>query len=81
MDRRSLDTLPATGKDHGVDRLDRPGLADFLRRRREALQPGDVGMAPGLRRRTVGLRREEVAVLAAMSTDYYARLVLQPYLW
>jgi len=77
MDRRSLDTLPATGKDHGVDRLDRPGLADFLRRRREALQPGDVGMAPGLRRRTVGLRREEVAALAAMSTDYYARLEQQ----
>ncbi len=55
----------------GVDRL---GLAEFLRRRREALQPSDVGMAPGLRRRTAGLRREEVATLAAMSTDYYARL-------
>ena len=54
--------------------MDRPALADFLRRRREALQPADVGMPPGLRRRTDGLRREEVAVLTGMSTDYYARL-------
>jgi len=60
-----------------MERSDRPGLADFLRRRREALQPGDVGMAPGLRRRTAGLRREEVAALASMSTDYYARLEQQ----
>jgi transcriptional regulator with XRE-family HTH domain len=57
--------------------VDRPGLADFLRRRREALQPGDVGMAPGFRRRTAGLRREEVASLATMSTDYYTRLEQQ----
>jgi len=57
--------------------VDRPGLADFLRRRREALQPNDVGMSTGPRRRTAGLRREEVACLAAMSTDYYARLEQQ----
>jgi transcriptional regulator with XRE-family HTH domain len=74
MDRQSLDRSVGAGKDAGVDRA---GLADFLRRRREALQPRDVGMAPGLRRRTAGLRREEVAVLAAMSTDYYARLEQQ----
>jgi len=54
--------------------IDRTGLADFLRRRREALQPEDVGMPRGQRRRTQGLRREEVAVLCHMSTDYYARL-------
>ena len=54
--------------------MDRSGLADFLARRREALRPGDVGMPPGVRRRTPGLRREEVAVLAGISTDYYARL-------
>ena len=54
--------------------MDRDGLADFLRRRREALQPDDVGLAPGRRRRTAGLRREEVAALAHMSTDFYARL-------
>lgn len=57
--------------------MDRPGLADFLRRRRDALQPGDVGLAVGPRRRTAGLRREDVATLAAMSTDYYARLEQQ----
>jgi transcriptional regulator with XRE-family HTH domain len=54
--------------------MDRPELADFLRTRREALQPEDVGMTRGPRRRTSGLRREEVADLAGMSTDYYARL-------
>jgi transcriptional regulator with XRE-family HTH domain len=54
--------------------IDRAGLAAFLRRRREALQPEDVGMPRGARRRTSGLRREEVAVLCHMSTDYYARI-------
>ncbi|MEU1483242.1 helix-turn-helix transcriptional regulator [Streptomyces sp. NPDC005752] len=54
--------------------MDRAALADFLRRRREALQPEDVALPPGARRRTRGLRREEVASLAVMSTDYYTRL-------
>ncbi|WP_336026277.1 helix-turn-helix transcriptional regulator [Geodermatophilus sp. FMUSA9-8] len=54
--------------------IDRAGLADFLRRRREALQPEDVGLPRGQRRRTSGLRREELAVLCHMSTDYYTRL-------
>lgn len=54
--------------------MDRDGLADFLRLRRSALQPEDVGLAPTRRRRTAGLRREEVAQLAHMSTDFYARL-------
>jgi transcriptional regulator with XRE-family HTH domain len=57
-----------------LEPMDRDGLADFLRRRREALQPADVGLAPGARRRAPGLRREEVAALAHMSTDFYARL-------
>lgn len=57
--------------------MDREQLADFLRRRREALQPEDVGLPRGVRRRTGGLRREEVAVLAQMSTDYYSRLEQQ----
>jgi transcriptional regulator with XRE-family HTH domain len=52
----------------------REELADFLRRRRESLQPEDVGLARGQRRRVAGLRREEVASLSAMSTDYYSRL-------
>lgn len=54
--------------------IDRPGLAEFLRRRRESLQPEDVGLGRGQRRRTAGLRREEVAALCHMSADYYARL-------
>ena len=54
--------------------IDRRGLAEFLRSRREALQPEDVGLPRGQRRRTAGLRREEVASLCHMSTDYYARL-------
>lgn len=54
--------------------IDRTGLGDFLRRRRTALQPEDVGMSRGQRRRTEGLRREEVAALCHMSADYYARL-------
>jgi transcriptional regulator with XRE-family HTH domain len=54
--------------------MDREDLADFLRRRRESLQPDDVGMPAGRRRRTAGLRREEVAQLAMMSTDFYARI-------
>lgn len=57
--------------------MDREQLADFLRRRREALQPEDVGLSRGARRRTHGLRREEVALLASMSTDYYTRLEQQ----
>lgn len=54
--------------------IDRAGLAGFLRNRRAALQPGDVGLPRGQRRRTSGLRREEVAALCHMSADYYARL-------
>ncbi|TDB83279.1 XRE family transcriptional regulator, partial [Micromonospora fluostatini] len=54
--------------------IDRTGLAEFLRNRREALQPEDVGLPRGQRRRTNGLRREEVATLCHMSTDYYSRL-------
>lgn len=54
--------------------IDRAGLAEFLRRRRESLQPEDVGLARGQRRRTSGLRREEVASLCNMSADYYSRL-------
>ncbi|MFG1644088.1 helix-turn-helix transcriptional regulator [Amycolatopsis sp. NPDC049252] len=57
--------------------MDRAELAAFLRRRREELRPEDVGLRPGARRRTAGLRREEVASLAAMSTDYYTRLEQQ----
>jgi hypothetical protein len=54
--------------------MDRLALADFLRRRREVISPADVGLPPGVRRRTTGLRREEVAQMVGMSVDYYSRL-------
>jgi transcriptional regulator with XRE-family HTH domain len=58
-----------------VDRaVDRAELAAFLRTCRERLVPGDVGLPTAARRRTPGLRREEVALLAGVSVDYYARL-------
>ncbi len=57
--------------------IDRSGLAEFLRRCRESLQPEDVGLPRSQRRRTSGLRREEVAALSNMSTDYYSRLEQQ----
>lgn len=53
---------------------DRVALADFLRARREALSPREVGLPIGGRRRTPGLRREEVAQLANMSATHYARI-------
>ncbi|MEV0230937.1 helix-turn-helix transcriptional regulator [Nonomuraea sp. NPDC050786] len=54
--------------------MQREQLADFLRRRREAIRPAEVGLADGPHRRTTGLRREEVAMLAGMSVDYVVRL-------
>jgi len=54
--------------------VDRDALGSFLRHRREELQPSDVGMVAGGRRRAPGLRRDEVAVLADMSSDYYERI-------
>ena len=49
-------------------------LGQLLRSRRERLVPGDVGLPAGSRRRTPGLRREEVAQLANLSTTYYTFL-------
>ncbi|MFJ2398200.1 helix-turn-helix transcriptional regulator [Streptomyces sp. NPDC087843] len=49
-------------------------LGGFLRARRELIKPEDVGIASGGRRRVPGLRREELAMLAGISTDYYLRL-------
>jgi transcriptional regulator with XRE-family HTH domain len=57
--------------------MNRAELAAFLRTRREALRPEDVGLPRTRRRRTGGLRREEVAALASMSTDYYSRIEQQ----
>ncbi|MEU7665326.1 helix-turn-helix transcriptional regulator [Streptomyces lincolnensis] len=49
-------------------------LGQFLRARRERLRPEDLGIRADGRRRVAGLRREEVAQLAGVSTDYYVRL-------
>jgi transcriptional regulator with XRE-family HTH domain len=49
-------------------------VAEFLRARREQIQPADVGLPDSGRRRTPGLRREEVATLAGISIDYLVRL-------
>lgn len=49
-------------------------LGDHLRARRALVDPQDVGLPGGGRRRTPGLRREEVAMLAGISADYYLRL-------
>ena len=49
-------------------------LGDFLRSRRERLTPEEVGLPPGRRRRTAGLRREEAAQLAGIGVDWYIRL-------
>jgi transcriptional regulator with XRE-family HTH domain len=49
-------------------------LGEYLRARREQVQPEDVGLIGGGRRRVRGLRREELAMLAGISTDYYLRL-------
>src|SRR6202050_2182550 len=57
---------------------DPAALGQLLRSRRERLAPADVGLSAGLsagrRRRTAGLRREEVALLASMSATYYTFL-------
>ena len=52
----------------------RAELADFLRRRRESLSPLEVGLPAGKRRRTPGLRREEVAALAGVGISWYTWL-------
>lgn len=64
--------------DRTVSRLggdvDKSELAIFLRRSRERIDPSTVGLPAGPRRRTPGLRREEVAQLAFISVEYYTRL-------
>src|SRR3978361_1409107 len=52
----------------------RAELAAFLRSRRALITPDDAGLAPGLRRRTPGLRREEVAQLAGVGVTWYTWL-------
>jgi transcriptional regulator with XRE-family HTH domain len=64
-----------SGAGEGARRgLRRGELAAFLRSRRARLRPAEVGLPDGGRRRTPGLRRQEVAQLAGISVDYYIRL-------
>jgi transcriptional regulator with XRE-family HTH domain len=62
------------GQAGGMSTLRRAELADFLRARRARLRPAEVGLPEGVRRRTPGLRRQEVAQLAGISVDYYIRI-------
>lgn len=65
----------AENADHGADPASTSkALGEFLRSRRERLQPADVGLPPGSCRLARGLRREEVALLANVSTTYYTFL-------
>jgi transcriptional regulator with XRE-family HTH domain len=63
---------------YGVDIMNdeerRKNLAEFLRTKRSLLKPEDVGLHSGSRRRTPGLRREEVALLANISASWYTAL-------
>jgi transcriptional regulator with XRE-family HTH domain len=52
----------------------RAALGEFLKARRASLSPSDVGLPPGFRRRTAGLRREEVAMLAGVGVTWYTWL-------
>jgi transcriptional regulator with XRE-family HTH domain len=68
MPRSASSAAPAAGWSGSAE------LADLLRRRREGLTPEQAGLPPGERRRTRGLRREEVALLASISPTYYTYL-------
>ena len=61
-------------KDAPASEQRRADLGKFLRTRRAALSPADFGMPAGLRRRTPGLRREEVALLAGVGVSWYTWL-------
>ncbi|WP_215548530.1 helix-turn-helix transcriptional regulator [Amycolatopsis sp. CA-230715] len=66
--------VPDTRQAHGGDEVRRRELAAFLRSRRERITPDQVGLPPAGRRRTPGLRREEVAQLAGVGVTWYTWL-------
>jgi transcriptional regulator with XRE-family HTH domain len=70
----SVDAAPLVAPDAHDVRPARDELGAFLRSRRERLSPADVGLPPGFRRRTPGLRREEVAQLAGIGVTWYTWL-------
>ncbi|MDJ1130398.1 helix-turn-helix transcriptional regulator [Streptomyces iconiensis] len=67
-------TTIAESRAEAASRRRRPALSAFLRTRRARVSPADVGMPPGLRRRTPGLRREEVAQLSGVGVTWYTWL-------
>src|SRR6266540_1325024 len=70
-----VDSQPRTTDSSGsAPSSRRTELASFLRSRRERIRPEDVGLPPGGRRRTPGLRREEVAQLAGVGVTWYTWL-------
>jgi MmyB-like transcription regulator ligand binding domain/Helix-turn-helix domain len=69
VDSISPGTAPA-----GAASIRRRELGDFLRSRRERIAPEEVGLPPAPRRRTPGLRREEVATLAGVGVTWYTWL-------
>jgi transcriptional regulator with XRE-family HTH domain len=73
LDKKTNGQRPA-GHANGNGERRRSELADFLRKRRESITPDDVGLPNGGRRRTPGLRREEVAQIAGVGTTWYTWL-------
>jgi transcriptional regulator with XRE-family HTH domain len=67
-------TTGAAGNGAGAGSLRRAELGEFLKARRARLRPEDVGLPPAPRRRTPGLRREEVALLAGLGVTWYTWL-------
>ena len=67
-------TPTATSASYGDDVDNQAEVRDFLRTRRARVTPQQAGVIGGGRRRVTGLRREEVATLAGVSTDYYAKM-------
>src|SRR6185437_7204024 len=67
-------THPRLPDTEGMATDSRQELAEFLKARRTRVRPEDLGLEPGPRRRVDGLRREELALLAGVSSDYYQRM-------
>src|SRR5436309_6295834 len=74
LDNQKTNGPPPTGHANGNGERRRAELADFLRKRRESITPEEVGLPDVGRRRTPGLRREEVALLAGVGTTWYTWL-------
>jgi transcriptional regulator with XRE-family HTH domain len=72
MDRSSYPDLQVDPYDDSVSNDN--VLGNFLRARRDSVTPGEVGLTSSSSRRVSGLRREELALLAGISADYYLRL-------